>query len=204
MKKELTKEALAIRKLREIKGLDRREASVLLEISHKTIESFENGRNPLSKEKVAKYLALYGFSNADFDMCLAGQVEQVKEKYGPKRKKIIENNSLRRSYKQIMTKEVKVLQVLRRLRGVSQYQASRLCGYWQSTIGHIETGRIELSQKRICHIVESYGFTMDDFSYHMNGTEFVTDIQDQCISIIRKLSREKLKVVQPLLETFNK
>ena len=204
MKKELTKEAIAIRKLREIKGLERKEAGLLLEVSPKTIESFENGRNPLSREKLSKYISLYGFSTSDFDACLAGNIDQIKEKYGAKKKKIIENNFLRRSYKRIVTKEVKVLVVLRRLREVSQYQASRLCGYSESSIGHIEAGRIELSLKRICHIVESYGFTMDDFNYHLNGTEFVTEIQDQCILVIRKLSKDQLKIVQPLLETFGR
>ncbi len=65
MKKEITKEAIALRKLRELKGLDRKEASIILEVGHKTIESFENGRTQLSKERLSKYISLYGYSIED-------------------------------------------------------------------------------------------------------------------------------------------
>ena len=44
MNEKITNEALAIRKLREIRGFNRKQAGILLEKSHKTIECFENGR----------------------------------------------------------------------------------------------------------------------------------------------------------------
>jgi hypothetical protein len=40
---------------------------------------------------------------------------------------------------------------------------------------------------------------MKDFDYHMKSEVFVTDIQDDCISIIKGLGEEKLKAVYPLL-----
>ena len=43
---------------------------------------------------------------------------------------------------------------------------------------------------------------MDEFDYHMNSEVFVTEIQDDCISIIKNLTEEKLKAVYPLLQTF--
>ncbi|MBT6324928.1 MAG: hypothetical protein HOJ35_03090 [Bdellovibrionales bacterium] len=43
---------------------------------------------------------------------------------------------------------------------------------------------------------------MKDFDYHMKSEVFVTDIQDDCISIIKGLGEEKLKAVYPLLSTF--
>ena len=202
MQKEISKNALAIRKLREIKGLDRKEASVLLEVGHKTIESFENGRSPLTKEKLTKYIARYGFTTEDFELCLNGKVSQVREKYLPKKIKVIDNNSLRRSYKRLIGKEAETLKVLRRLKGYSQYKASAFCGFHKSAIGHIENGRIELSEQKIIHILDSYGFTMYDFEYHMKSEKFVTDIQDECMSIIKGLSEEKLKAVHPLLQSF--
>ncbi|MBT3235334.1 MAG: helix-turn-helix transcriptional regulator [Bdellovibrionales bacterium] len=203
MNKELLKTGIAVRKLREIRGLNRKEASVLLEVGHKTIESFENGRNAISKEKLAKYLALYGFTNKDFELCLDGKVSQVKSKHQPRGPKVIENNPLRRSYKKIATKESKALLVLRRLKNLTQYKASLLCGYSRTSIGHIENGRIEIPTSRIKHIVESYGYTMKDFEHHMTSEVFVTDIQDDCIKIIKGLGEEKLKAVYPLLSTFN-
>jgi hypothetical protein len=45
---------------------------------------------------------------------------------------------------------------------------------------------------------------MKDYEYHLKSDTFVTDIQDDCINIIKKLSEEKLKAVYPLLQTFKK
>jgi len=202
MKKRLSKDAIVIKKLRQIKSLNRNEASILLGISPKTIESFENGRNRLTEEKLVRYSLLYGFTKDDLEMCLNDKMALTIKKYAPKLPKVIEHNALRRSYKKIVTKESKVLQVLRKLKGLTQYQASAYCGYSKSAIGHIEHGRIELAASRIKHIVESYGYTMKDFEYHLNSEVFVTQIQDDCINIIKKLSEEKLKAVYPLLSTF--
>jgi hypothetical protein len=43
---------------------------------------------------------------------------------------------------------------------------------------------------------------MKDFEYHMKADVFVTEIQDDCISIIKALGEDKLKAVYPLLSTF--
>lgn len=43
MQNENKIEGLALKKLREIKGVNRKEAGVLLGVSFKTIEKFENG-----------------------------------------------------------------------------------------------------------------------------------------------------------------
>ncbi len=91
---------------------------------------------------------------------------------------------------------------MRILRNLSQRKASSLCGYHKKAIGVIENGRVELSQSRIQHIVKSYGFTMKDFESHMKADILVTEIQDECISIIRALSEDKLKIVHPLLLNF--
>ncbi len=204
MNNDIVKTALAIKKLREIKGLNRKAASVLLEIGHKSIERIENCRAPLNEERIVKYVSRYGFTMDDFNLCLNGHVTQVRDKYSPEKPKVIENNILRRSYKRIVTKEVKTLQVLRRLKRLTQHKASVYCGYHRSAIGHIENGRIELTPKKVKHIVESFGYTMADFEYHFKSDQFITDIQENCINIIRALSEEKLKAVYPLLQTFNK
>ena len=204
MKNEGKGDAITLRKLRELKGINRKEAGILLGVSFKAIERFENGRGTLNKTKIDKVLLAYNLTYSDFEDCRDGKIEQIKQRLGYKQVKVIENNSLRRSYKKNVTKEAKVLQVLRKLKRYSQYKASFQCGYSKTAIGHIEHGRIELPLDRIKHIVEAYGFTMKDFKHHMNSKEFITEIQDMCISIIQNLSEEKLKAVQPLLETFNK
>ena len=195
-------DAITLRKSRELKGLNRKEAGALLGVSFKAIEKFENGRTTLNRTRIDNIISAYGLSYDDFCLCRDGKMEQLKSKYGQKEPKIIESKSLRRSYKKIITKEVIVLKALRNLRSLSQAKASFLCGYHRTAIGCIENGRVELSRKRIRHIVESYGFAMGDFEYHMKSKKLITDIQSECIAIIRALPEEKLNVVYPLLTTF--
>ncbi len=47
-------DAMVLRKLREIKGLSRKEAATLLDISHKAVEKFENERTILSRTRIDK------------------------------------------------------------------------------------------------------------------------------------------------------
>ena len=203
MQKQIANEALALRKVREILGLDRKQAGMKLSVSYKTVEKFENGRSQLSPTKVGEILRGYEVPQQDYLDILAGRFDSIREKYAPKRIKIIEHNRLRRSYKREVTKDVLTLIALRKLRGFAQQTASLKCGYARCTMGHIENGRIELPPKRIEHIVKSYGFAMSDFNHHKGSEVFVTDIQDECIKVIRGLPEEKLKAVFPLLKTFH-
>ena len=201
-KKIITKEVTALKKMREMKGLSRKDAAPLVGVTFKLIEQLENGRVELTKRKIAHYCLAYGFSqNQYLDIC-EGKIGKVQKELCKVRTKVIEQNDLRRSYKKVITKEAKVLHVLRRLKKLTQYNASLLCDYSRTAIGHIENGRIEIPSSRIKFIVESYGFTMKDFYYHMKAEVFVTEIQDDCINIIKGLSEEKLKAVHPLLSTF--
>jgi len=202
--KNITKESLALKKIRELKGLSRKEASILVGATHKTIEKMENGRTLMTNEKINLYLSSYGISKSEFADCLDGKTHILEKRLAPKRPKVIENKSLRRMYKKLITKEVKVLISLRKMRGVSQYQASLICGYSRPTVGHIENGRIELPKQRISHILESYGFSMSDFDEQMDSSDVVSDIQDKCISLLRKLSGPSLETALTLLTTINK
>ena len=195
-------ETLALRKMREISNLNRKSAAILVEKSAKQLEKIENGFVELTPLLINKFIKSYGFSILNFKLLVSGKVEQVRKNLRPQEQKVIENNTLRRSYKKIITKEAETLKALRKLRGLSQYQASYLCKYHRTIIGHIENGRIEISQTRIQHIVGSYGFALRDFDYHMRSERFVTDIQEECMSIIKNLSEKNLKAVHPLLLNF--
>ncbi|PIP96638.1 MAG: hypothetical protein COW00_11945 [Bdellovibrio sp. CG12_big_fil_rev_8_21_14_0_65_39_13] len=201
-KKVITKEVTALKKMREMRGLSRKNAAPLVGVTFKLIEQLENGRVELTKQKIAQYCLAYGFTQNQYRDICEGKIGKVQKEICKVRTKVIEQNDLRRSYKKIITKEAKVLQVLRRLKNLTQYDASLLCDYSRTAIGHIENGRIEIPNSRIKHIVESYGFSMDDFNHHMKSEKFVTDIQDDCIKIIKGLGEEKLKAVYPLLSTF--
>ena len=88
---------------------------------------------------------------------------------------------------------------MRRLKKLSQDKASNFCGYPRATIGHIENGRIELSNERIKHIVESYGYKYSEFEENLNKDEMRDTIVDSCLQKIEKLDDSKLEIVKNLL-----
>ena len=208
-RKKIISEALALRKMREIRGLSRKEASTLLGIGHKAIEKIENGKPNLKRPRIAQIVEAYGLTHTDFLLCCEGKSEQIREKFchkkarplSQKEQALIYKNG-RRFHKKVITKEIRVLKFLRTLKDLSQYKASFICGYHKNAIGHIENGRVELSRTKIAHIVESDGFTMTDFECHMESKILLTEVQDECVSIIKSLCEERLKVVHPVLLTF--
>ena len=127
MKNERKTDAITLRKLREIKGLSRKNAALLLGIGHKTVERFENGRTLLGRIRIDNILRAYGLTYGDFLLCREGKSEQIKKRFYHKREKVIDNKKNRRSYKKIITKEVQVLKALRKLKNLTQYKASFLC-----------------------------------------------------------------------------
>lgn len=102
----------------------------------------------------------------------------------------------------MISEDVKVLAALRKIRGLSQYNAGRVCGYSKCTMGHIENGRINLSEDWIAHIVKSYGFTMADFHQHKSSDCLITDLQEDCIEIIKQIDITKLNAVHAILQSF--
>ena len=167
--------AVTLRKLREIRGLSRKEVAVLLGIGHKSVEKFENGRTILNKTRIEQIVRNYGFTYDEFLLCRAGKSEHIQKRFCHKKEKPVNNRRKRRFLKKIITKEARVLRMLRNLKNISQYKASLICGYHKGAIGHIEMGRIQLPKNRIIHIVKSYGFKVEDFESHMKADVLVTE-----------------------------
>lgn len=195
-------ETIAIRKMRESLKLDRKTAALLVEKSPKQLEKIENGYVEITPQLILHFLNSYSFKRTDFDLLVSGKSVALREQKIPQKKLVIENNRLRRSYKKIISEDVKVLIALRKLRGLTQYNAGRVCGYPRCTIGHIENGRIELPHSRIQHIVESYGFKMKDFEHHKGSEKLITDLHEECIEIIKKIDNTKLNAVYSVLLSF--
>lgn len=110
------------------------------------------------------------------------------------------SNKDRRSYQKIITKEVRVLKILRQMKKLSQAKASSLCGYSRPTIGHIEQGRIEIDRERIEHIVRAYGFDVREFDQMMSEEVLRDELLTKCVQRIESLSPEKLRLINSLLE----
>lgn len=190
--------AKAVRRAREQLKLTKVELARKLNVSVKTIDRIEKGDGPLTDDKIKSILNALGISSEEF-----GRVKKARSLLSPnKREKLVTENSLRRSYKKVITKEVQVLKTLRKMKTISQDQASSLCGYSRPSIGHIENGRIELDQDRITHIVSSYGIEISEFKRLMGEEVLRDEVLERCLTKMMKLSEEKLKVIQSLIMTM--
>ena len=189
--------AKVLRKARVLKCLSRKELAEKLNVTYKSIEKIENGRDKLSPERLNKILDAIGISNEEFLKLKLGKgiTEQVRLK------NVLEHRD-RRSYKKNITKEVKVLKTLRRMKDISQDKASTLCGYSRSTIGHIENGRIAIDRSRILHIISCYGFKYLDFERYLKVDNLRDEIIDHCLKKLKILSDEKLGHVWGIIDSM--
>ena len=186
--------AKALRRAREILKLTRSELAERLNLSSKAIEKYENGRAILDDEKVNRILIALNLSKDEFR-----KIKRGKKAGLVKREKRVTSNRDRRSYQKMITKECRVLKSLRRSKGITQDDASYLCGYSRPTIGHIENGRIELSKERIAHILECYGYKYTVFEANLNKEAQRDEVVDRCINKIQLLDDTKLEIVKNLL-----
>ncbi len=189
--------AKALRRSREQLKVTRIELARRLNLSPKAIEKYESGRAIIDEGKLQSILKALDLRQEDFEKIRRGKGCGLKKK-----KKTVLTNQERRSYQRIITKEVRVLKILRQMKNLSQDQASSICGYSRPSIGHIENGRITLDQNRIEHIVESYGHTMSEFSRLMREEIIRDEILSASFEIMKRLPEEKLKIVSSLLQSF--
>jgi len=194
---KLSSDLKAIRLAREKLGISRHELAESLGISYKAVEKIENGRMPLSNERKEEILNLLGIDDHRLKRIKKAGVVEPSEKT-----KAVFENSQRRSYRRIITKEVRVLKYLRNMKNLPQDKASAICGYSRPTIGHIENGRIEIPISRIRYIVQCYGYDFSEFEKLMKEQILRNEIIDSCINKLQSLTEEKLKLVQSVLANF--
>lgn len=194
---------LALKHLREDKGLSQKQAANGLGLSAKSIGAIENGRVYLDRKRIEQIVNSYEFTYLDFvrakKLIERGGLKKSKK---PNLIKKVLRNSDRRSYQKIITKECRVLRSLRRQNGISQDQASALCGYSRPSIGHIENGRIELTRERVTHILDCYGVTYLEFEHCLKKETQRDELVDQCVEKIHGIDDEKLNLLKRILESF--
>jgi transcriptional regulator with XRE-family HTH domain len=194
---------VAIKKMRMIRKLTRKESALIFSYSRSSIEKVENGRGKLTPERVRRFVEGYGFTQNQFmDLKLGRLGDVAPTPIVAKKVRIIEHVEMRRSYKKIITKEVRTLAIFRKRKGVTQYEASRLCGWCSPTIGHIEQGRIELTEDRIKHIVAIYGRTMKEFYESIRSEIMRDEVEAECAKLIQKLDDNRLLAIKGILENF--
>ncbi len=200
--KSVSKEALAIKALRLAKGLSRREAGALCGCSARAFEQLENGRCGFTGRRTERIIRALGYSMADFDeaakdpesliqtVTVAAQDEEPKER------------KPRRSCFRVITKETRILRILRERRGLTQSEASVRCGYTYAILGQIENGRINLPPTRIKHIVGSLGYSMDEYERLMEAEILRDELIAECTALISQLDDHKISSVRTVIKSL--
>ncbi len=191
--------AVLIKKMRLVRKLRRKQAAHFLPFDHKNIERLENGRGNISVEQFKMFQSTYAFSDSDLEALRLGKYKAIEKAQEPKQKITTKNRKDRRFCHRKITRECKVLKEMRLLKGIDQYTASKDCKYGRNTVGFIENGRVTLTEKKIRHIVETYGFTMELFQQLLKQPLLRHEIIEQCQEILLKLDENKLRIIQPML-----
>jgi transcriptional regulator with XRE-family HTH domain len=194
--------SVLIKKMRLLKRLNRQQAGLLFDFSFKNIERLENGRGCISREKFKEFQAKYGFSDREVEDLRLGKIIASTDANSIRKKITTDQRQDRRFCHRRVSRECKVLKELRLLKNIDQYAASRLCGLGQNTIGFIENGRVTLTDKKIRHIVETYGVTMELFQQLAKLPFLRHEMVEQCQSIIEQMDENKLRIVMPMLQTM--
>jgi transcriptional regulator with XRE-family HTH domain len=109
----------------------------------------------------------------------------------------------RRSDLKKMTKEATTLKFMRESQSLSMRKAAKLIGVSEATINHSENGRRDLSPDFILSVVTSYGYCYQNFIEFLEGKKEVPEhLLSECIAIIKRLDKSKLRSVKAILESF--
>lgn len=189
--------AKALKRAREMMKVTRIEMARRLNLSLEAIKKYEKGGGIIDERKIQNYLQALDLTNEDYQ-----KIKKGKGITRNRKQKTVFSNSQRRSYRRVITKEVRVLRILRQMKNLSQDQASSVCGYSRPSIGHIENGRIELDQERIQHIVESYGHDWSLYLLLMKEEFLRDEILKRSLDKMMSLNEEKLKIVSSLIQSL--
>ena len=127
--KKITATTMALKAARILKNLSRKEAGELLNCSPKTFEQIENGWSYVSKERAERIYRAYGYSKQEFERLRENpNLALANAKDAANRPSTICQKPRRNFYKRIQ-KENRVIRVLRKRAGLTQYEASEKCGY---------------------------------------------------------------------------
>lgn len=109
----------------------------------------------------------------------------------------------RRSDIKVMSKEASVLKYLREARKLSIRSAAKVIGVSDTKINHAENGRCDLNPGLILKLLNGYGYTYEEFIELVKGNKKMPENTfNECIEILKRLDKEKLKTVKAILESF--
>ncbi len=109
----------------------------------------------------------------------------------------------RRSDTKILTKEASVLKYLRESRKLSIRNAAKVIGVSDTKVNHIENGRCDLNPQLTLKFLNGYGYTYEEFMELINGKKALpSNDYAECLEILKRLSKDKLKTVKAILQSF--
>lgn len=145
----------------------------------------------------------YGFSDNDVDAIRTGKIQVSSDANSIRKIITTDKRKDRRFCYRKIDRECKVLKELRLQKDLDQYSASKKCQYGERVIGFIENGRVSLTEKKVRHIVETYGFTMEYYHQLLRQPLLRHEMIDQCHSKITKMDENKLRIVMPMLQSMS-
>lgn len=115
----------------------------------------------------------------------------------------IKKKKYRRSDDKIITKEAGVLKHLRETRKLSVRKVGIEISKSATWVSHVEHGRIDLDPKKVLLLLNIYGYSYESFMELVNGNRAMpSNTYAECIEILKRLDKEKLKTVKAILESF--
>lgn len=201
---EFLRTARAFKAARLQCGLSRIEAAAKLAWSEASIEQIENARCNLSHKRLLKILDAYELTEAQFARIKDDPKLAIAEACSSGKSDRSVARKPRRNHFKIVTKEVRAIRILRKRKRVSQYKASRLCGFVPGAFGHIEVGRVDLTPARIKHILRSLGYVWKDFEELMNATVLRDELEEEISKLLSSLDDRALINTANIVKTFIK
>jgi len=109
----------------------------------------------------------------------------------------------RRSDDKVITKEAGVLKHLRETRKLSLMKVGRIIKKSDTWVSHVEHGRIDVDPKKVLLLLNIYGYSYEYFLEMVNGNrKMPSNTFAECIEILKRLDKDKLKTVKAILESF--
>lgn len=198
----LQPEVLVLRRMRIFRGISRDDAGKAINRSGKRMEQFENGRRPLSLEQRKLLVRRYRYTWEEY-LRLMGNPNELPEL--PSRSTFKSEAVPRiegRKYQKEITKAARVLKILRNMEGWTQPQAAAKCGWSRSCIEHLENGRVECTEEKIEHVLQSYGCKHSLFDELIEADILRDEVIAECTAILKQLDNDKLRGVKALLVNF--
>jgi transcriptional regulator with XRE-family HTH domain len=200
--KPIPTDVIVLRRMRIFRKVTREDAARVLGREPKIMERFENGRQSLSIERKKLLVRRYRYNWEDYLSFLAGTNELPDLPIRSIFKSRATPRTEGRKYQKKISKEARVLKVLRNMKGWAQPMAAEKCGWSRSCIDHLENGRVELTEEKVAHVLSSYGCSKSLYDELFEAPMLRDEVITECLSILTKLDNDKLRAVKALLDNF--